>query len=118
MDMFDTIITKIEPENLKVYEDKLADKKLKSVVKKLISQFNDLKKLNKMITPTEILKQRKIFRSSVIIRNIYSEVLHIIQAIVMKKISTLRLSAEQKKYLKDSLMTSIAGISAAMKNTG
>ena len=77
-----------------------------------------LKKLNKMITPVEILKQRKIFRSSVIIRNIYSEVLHIIQAIVMKKISTQRLSSENKKYLNDSLMTSIAGISAAMKNTG
>ena len=29
-----------------------------------------------------------------------------------------RLSAENKKYLDDSLMTSIAGISAAMKNTG
>ena len=49
-----------------------------------------------MITPVEILKQRKIFRSSVIIRNIYSEVLHIIQAIVMKKISTQKLSAEKK----------------------
>ncbi|MDA7703386.1 phosphoenolpyruvate carboxylase, partial [Candidatus Pelagibacter sp.] len=102
----------------KVYEDKLADKKLKLVGKKLRSQFHDLKKLNKMITPVEILKQRKVFRSSVIIRNIYSEVLHIIQAIVMKKISTQRLSAENKKYLNDSLMTSIAGISAAMKNTG
>ncbi|MDB4189243.1 phosphoenolpyruvate carboxylase [Candidatus Pelagibacter sp.] len=118
MDMLDMVITKVDPEISKVYEDKLADKKLKLVGKKLRSQFNDLKKLNKMITPVEILKQRKIFRSSVIIRNIYSEVLHIIQATVMKKISTQRLSAENKKYLNDSLMTSIAGISAAMKNTG
>ena len=118
MDMLDMVITKVDPEISKVYEDKLADKKLKLVGKKLRSQFDDLKKLNKMITPVEILKQRKIFRSSVIIRNIYSEVLHIIQAIVMKKISTQRLSAEKRKYLNDSLMTSIAGISAAMKNTG
>ena len=112
MDMLDMVITKVDPEISKVYEDKLADKKLKLVGKKLRSQFNDLKKLNKMIT------KRKIFRSSVIVRNIYSEVLHIIQATVMKKISTQRLSAENKKYLNDSLMTSIAGISAAMKNTG
>ena len=82
------------------------------------AEFDELKKLNKTITPNEILKQRKIFRSSVKIRNIYSEVLHIIQATVMKKISAQKLNIEQKKYLNDALMTSIAGISAAMKNTG
>ena len=118
MDMLDMVITKIDPEISKVYEDKLADKSLKVVGKKLRIQFEDLKRLNKIITPAEILKQRKIFRSSVIIRNIYSEVIHIIQAIVMKKLSQKKLSIKQKKYLNDSLMTSIAGISAAMKNTG
>ena len=118
MDMLDMVITKIDPEISKVYEDKLADKKLKLVGEKLRSQFDELKKLNKTITPNEILKQRKIFRSSVIIRNIYSEVLHIIQATVMRKISVRKLNIEQNKYLNDSLMTSIAGISAAMKNTG
>ena len=112
------VITKIDPEISKVYEDNLADNKLKIVGKRLRLQFDDLKRLNKIITPTEILKQRKIFRTSVIIRNIYSEVLHIIQAIVMKKLSTKKFNVEQKKYLNDSLMTSIAGISAAMKNTG
>ena len=118
MDMLDMVITKVDPEISKVYEDKLADKKLKILGEKLRLQFNDLKSLNKMITPVEIIKQRKIFRSSVIIRNIYSEVLHIIQAIVMKKISSKTIKTEQRKYLNDSLMTSIAGISAAMKNTG
>ena len=118
MDMLDMVITKVDPEISKVYEDKLADKKLKIVGEKLREQFEDLKRLNKKITPVKILKQRKIFRSSVIIRNIYSEVLHIIQAIVMKKLSIKKLNKEKKKYLNDSLMTSIAGISAAMKNTG
>ena len=118
MDMLDMVITKVDPEISKVYEDKLADKKLKIVGEKLREQFEDLKRLNKKITPVKILKQRKIFRSSVIIRNIYSEVLHIIQAIVMKKLSTKKLNKNKKKYLNDSLMTSIAGISAAMKNTG
>ena len=118
MDMLDMVITKIDPEISKVYENNLADSKLKSVGKRLRLQFDDLKRLNKMITPIEILKQRKIFRSSVIIRNIYSEVLHITQAIVMKKLSTKKFNNKQKKYLSDSLMTSIAGISAAMKNTG
>ena len=36
----------------------------------------------------------------------------------MKKISTKKFNIDQKKYLNDLLITSIAGISAAMKNTG
>ena len=51
-------------------------------------------------------------------RNIYSEVLNILQASVMKKISNKKLKIEDRKYLNDAMMTSIAGISAAMKNTG
>ena len=68
-------------------------------------------------TPKEILKQRKKFRSSVFVRNIYTEVLNILQADVMQKLKNKRKSKE-KKYLDDAMMTSIAGISAAMKNTG
>ena len=52
-------------------------------------------------------------------RNIYSEVLNIIQAATMRKISQKKYyNIKEKKYLNDALMTSIAGISAAMKNTG
>jgi phosphoenolpyruvate carboxylase len=36
----------------------------------------------------------------------------------MKKLSSKKLNKNQKQYLNDALMTSIAGISAAMKNTG
>jgi len=52
-----------------------------------------------------------------VIRNIYAEVLNIIQPIVIKKIKTNK-NKSNKKYLNDALLTSIAGISAAMKNTG
>ena len=51
-------------------------------------------------------------------RNIYSEVLNILQAVVMSKLSNKKIQKIQKKYLDDAMMTSIAGISAAMKNTG
>ena len=61
---------------------------------------------------------KKEFRTSVIVRNIYSEVLNIIQAATMKKLSQKKYNSKEKKYLNDALMTSIAGISAAMKNTG
>ena len=36
----------------------------------------------------------------------------------MSKLSRKKYNLKEKKYLEDALMTSIAGISAAMKNTG
>ena len=118
MDILDMVISKADPEISRIYEDNLADKKLKRVGKKLRFQFNVIKNLNKKITPGEIIKMRKQFRSSVIVRNIYSEVLNIAQAIVIKKLKQKKIKSVNKKYLDDALMTSIAGISAAMKNTG
>ena len=118
MDILDMVISKADPEISKIYEDNLADNKLKKVGKNLRFQFHNIKKLNKQITPKEIIKARKEFRTSVIVRNVYSEVLNIIQAATMSKLSRKKYNIKEKKYLDDALMTSIAGISAAMKNTG
>ena len=60
---------------------------------------------------------RDRFRTSVIVRNIYSEVLNIIQPIVISKLKRNK-NIKNKIFLNDALLTSIAGISAAMKNTG
>jgi len=117
LDMLDMVISKADPDISKIYEEYLADEELKRVGKKLRFQFDVIKKLNKKITPTEIINLRKQFRTSIIIRNIYSEVLNIIQPIVISKLKKSK-KIKDKKYLNDSLMTSIAGISAAMKNTG
>ena len=117
MDILDMVISKVDPEISRVYETKLADKELIIVGEKLRFEFNNIKKLNKLITPKEILNQRKKFRTSVIVRNIYTEVLNILQADVMKKLKNKK-NKKDKKYLEDAMMTSIAGISAAMKNTG
>ncbi len=117
MDILDMVISKVDPDVSKIYEEYLADEKLKRVGKRLRFQFDVIKKLNKEITPNEISKLRKQFRTSIIVRNIYTEVLNIIQPIVIKKIKTIKNKVD-KKYLNDALLTSIAGISAAMKNTG
>ena len=108
----------IDPEISKVYEHNLADASLKRVGKKLRFQFDAVKKLNHDITPIEILKQRKIFRGPAIVRNVYSEVLNVLQAVVINKLSKKKLNKHAKNELNDALMTSIAGISAAIKNTG
>jgi len=118
MDLLDMVISKVDPEISKIYEDYLADNNLKRVGKKLRFQFEALKKLNHNITPSEILKQRKAFRGPAIIRNVYSEVLNILQATVMMKLTKKNNKKIDNDYLNDSLMTSIAGISAAIKNTG
>ena len=117
LDMLDMVISKADPEISKIYEEFLGDKKLKRVGKKLRFQFDTIKRLNKMIAPKEILKIRKQFRSAAIVRNIYSEVLNIIQPIVIAKLKKNK-NKKNKKDLEDALLTSIAGISAAMKNTG
>ncbi len=117
LDILDMVISKVDPDISKIYEEYLADEKLKRVGKRLRFQFDVIKKLNKEITPNEISKLRKQFRTSIIVRNIYTEVLNIIQPIVIKKIKTIKNKVD-KKYLNDALLTSIAGISAAMKNTG
>ena len=117
LDMLDMVISKVDPEISKIYEEYLANESLKRVGKRLRFQFEVIKDLNKKITPKEIINSRKPFRTSVIIRSIYSEVLNIIQPIVIKKLKNNK-DLKNKKYLNDALLTSIAGISAAMKNTG
>ena len=117
LDMLDMVISKADPEVSKIYEEYLADETLKRVGKKLRFQFDVIKDLNKKITPKEIINLRKQFRTSVIVRNIYSEVLNIIQPIVINKLKNNK-NNQNRTFLNDALLTSIAGISAAMKNTG
>ena len=117
LDMLDMVISKADPEISKIYEEYLADESLKRVGKKLRFQFEVIKNLNRKITPKEIINSRKQFRNSVIVRNIYSEVLNIIQPIVINKLKNKK-NIKNKIFLNDALLTSIAGISAAMKNTG
>ena len=107
LDMLDMVISKADPEISKIYEEYLADESLKRIGKKLRFQFDSIKKLNKKITPKEILNSRKQFRKNLIVRNIYSEVLNIIQPIVIKKLKN-NINDRNKQFLNDALLTSIA----------
>ena len=118
MDLLDMVLSKVDRVISKIYEQNLGDDQLKRVGKKLRFQFESVKKLNDIITPKEIFKQRKVFRGPAIIRNIYSEILNVLQVVVMKKLTKKRLDKKRRKLLNDAMMTSIAGISAAIKNTG
>jgi phosphoenolpyruvate carboxylase len=118
MDILDMVISKVDTEISIIYEDNLADTALKRIGKKLRFQFEALVKLHNKITPKEVIKERKEFRKALFIRNNYTEMLNILQASVMNKLNNKKYKKLDKKFLDDAMMTSIAGISAAMKNTG
>lgn len=118
MDILDMVLFKVDPKISKIYEDNLADQKLRRVGEKLRFQFDSLKKLHNKITPKKIIEERKEFRKALFVRKNYTEVLNILQAIIMSKLNRKKINSKNQKYLNDALMTSIAGISAAMKNTG
>ena len=118
MDILDMVISKVDPEISIIYENNLADEALKRIGKKLRFQFKALVKLHNKITPKEVFKERKEFRKALFIRNNYTEMLNILQANIMNKLNNKKYKELDKKLLDDALMTSIAGISAAMKNTG
>ena len=99
MDILDMVISKVDPQISEIYENNLADQKLKKVGEKLRSEFDIIKNLNKIITPKEIINQRKKFRTSIIVRNIYSEILNILQAVIMKKLSKGKINLKQKNFL-------------------
>jgi phosphoenolpyruvate carboxylase len=118
MDILDMVISKVDTEISVIYENNLADESLKRIGKKLRFQFDALVKLHNKITPKDVVKERKEFRKALFVRNNYTEMLNILQADIMNKLTKRKYKKLDKKFLEDSLMTSIAGISAAMKNTG
>ena len=118
MDMLDMILTKTDQRIIKFYEECLADKNLKNIGNKLRKQLIQLVYLNKKLIPKKIRNQRKAYRKSIRIRNTYAETLNLLQANIMKKLRQKRLKEKDEKILRDALLVTITGISAAMKNTG
>jgi len=118
MDMLDMVLAKTDRRIIKFYEECLGDKNLKNTGEKLRKQLSTLIYLNRKIIPTYILEQRKEYRDSIRKRNTYAEVLNILQADIMKKLYKKKLKVKDKKLLIDSMLVTIAGIAAAMKNVG
>ncbi|MBC8305764.1 MAG: phosphoenolpyruvate carboxylase, partial [Pelagibacterales bacterium] len=118
MDMLDMVLAKTDQRIIKFYEECLGDNNLKNTGEKLRKQLSTLIYLNRKIIPTYVLEQRKEYRDSIRKRNTYAEVLNILQADIMKKLYKKKLNTKDKKLLIDSMLVTIAGIAAAMKNVG
>jgi len=118
MDMLDMVLAKTDQRIIKFYEECLGDNNIKNIGEKLRKQLSSLIYLNRKIIPNYILEQRKEYRESIRIRNTYAEVLNILQADIMKKLSKSKLKIKNKRLLTDAMLVTIAGIAAAMKNVG
>ena len=116
--MLDMVLTKTDQRVIKYYEDCLADSNLKITGQKLRKQLSSLIYLNKKIIPKNIVDQRKGYRESVRVRNTYAETLNLLQANIMKKMNQKKLNKKERDNFNDAIMVTIAGIAAAMKNTG
>ena len=118
MDMLDMVLTKTDQRVILFYEECLADNSLKKVGDKIRKQLSSLIYLNKKLIPKHILSQRKEFRKSIMIRNTYAEILNLLQADIMRKLKKSNLKNKKREKLLDAMFVTIAGIAAAMKNTG
>ena len=118
MDMLDMVLTKTDQRVILFYEECLADNNLKKVGDKIRKQLSSLIYLNKKLIPKHILSQRKEFRKSIMIRNTYAEILNLLQADIMRKLRKSNLKSKKREKLLDAMFVTIAGIAAAMKNTG
>jgi phosphoenolpyruvate carboxylase len=118
MDMLDMVLTKTDQRVIQFYEENLGDQNLKNTGEKLRKQLLSLIHLNKKLIPKHIIEQRKSYRESIRIRNTYAETLNLLQADIMKKLKKNNLKNKNRKILMDAMLVTIAGIAAAMKNTG
>ena len=118
MDMLDWVLAKTNQRIVKFYEECLGNDSLKKTGTNLRKKLSKLILLNKKLIPKFILKQRKDYRDRVRIRNVYAEVLNILQADILKKLNNKMVNKKDKKLLRDAMLITIAGIAAAMKNVG
>ena len=118
MDMLDMILTKTNQRVIEYYEECLADNDLKKIGRNLRKNLSSLIDLNKKLIPSHILNQRKEFRKSILIRDTYAEILNLLQANIMLRLSKKNIDRKQKEILMEAMIVTISGISAAMKNTG
>ena len=65
-----------------------------------------------------MINQRNEYRESVKIRNTYAETLNLLQANIIKKLNNNKMKKNEKENYNDAMMVTVAGIAAAMKNTG
>ena len=117
MDMLDMVLTKSDLDVAQYYDDCLASDDVKAMGTLLREKLQaTMVVAEELVKDMSLKEERQILRASVIVRNPYADPLNLLQGEVLRRIK----SGQDNNIdaLEDALMVSIAGIAAAMKNTG
>lgn len=116
LDMLDMVLVKTDQRIAAYYDDCLAEPKLKPLGERLRQQLQQTIGAAQQLVNAmpEVKKDREVLRASLYLRNPYADPLNILQGEVLRRLH----QGDRSRELEDALMLTIAGISAAMKNTG
>jgi phosphoenolpyruvate carboxylase len=117
MDMLDMVLAKADLRVAAYYDECLASDEVKKLGQTLREKLAHTQSVaGHIVQDLPVKEARKILRASVLVRNIYADPLNLLQGEVLRRIKTGK--DPRPAVLNDALMVTIAGISAAMKNTG
>jgi phosphoenolpyruvate carboxylase len=99
----------------KMYVEELLDEEYKYLFDEITKELKKVNKAIKLVTNNvELLEDNPILKNTLKIRNAYLDPLSLIQILLMKKLSDKEITEEEKT----SLLLSINGLAAGLRNTG
>ena len=99
----------------KMYVEQLLDDEYKYLFSEIVKESKKVKKAIKLVTNNnELLEDNPILKNTLKVRNAYLDPLSLIQILLMKKLSDKDITEEEKT----SLLLSINGLAAGLRNTG
>ena len=117
MDAIDMVLAKSDEGIAAYYDECLAGNDVKHLGEELRQKLRETEAVAQdIVKDLQIKEDRQNLRASIFLRNPYADPINLIQGEVLRR---LRVENHQEtKALEDALMVTIAGIAAAMKNTG
>ncbi len=116
MDMLDMVLCKADSRVAAYYDDCLASEDVKALGSSLREKLKNTQEIAEhIVKDLPVQAEREILRSSVRVRNPYADPLNLLQGEILRRIKK---DENHPDVLEDALMVTIAGIAAAMKNTG
>ncbi len=99
----------------KMYVEELLDEEYKYLFDEISKELKKVNKAIRLVTNNdELLEDNPILKNTLKIRNAYLDPLSLIQILLMKKLSDKEITEEEKT----SLLLSINGLAAGLRNTG
>ena len=117
MDMLDMVLLKTDYRVSAYYEELLADDDVKDLGIELRDKLKQTIAVSeKVVAGLSAQEERIALRASVKVRNPYADTLNYLQGEIMRRL--YKEDQDGDPVLEDAVMATIAGIAAAMKNTG